>query len=76
MKHLREILSLPVNERIHLVETIWDSIALETSQNDLLTPAQLKDLIERNADFEKNPNEGVSWETAKRQIRSGKWRTL
>jgi len=76
MKHLRELLSLPVNERIHLVETLWDSIALEAAQKDFLTAEQLKDLAERNNEFEKNPNEGISWEAAKRQIRNGKWRTL
>lgn len=74
MKHLRELLSLPVNERIHLVETLWDSIAIEASQKDFLTAEQLRDLVERNKEFEKNPKEGVSWETAKRQIRNGKWR--
>lgn len=76
MKHLREILSLPVNERIHLVETLWDSIAIEADQKDFLTADQLRDLIERNKEFEKNPTEGITWEAAKRQIRNGKWRTL
>jgi len=76
MKHLREILSLPVNERIHLVETLWDSIAIEASQKDFLTPEQLRDLAARNKEFDKNPTEGISWEAAKRQIRNGKWRTL
>jgi len=76
MKHLREILSLPVNERIHLVETLWDSIAIETTQKDFLTADQLRDLAARNEEFEKNPNEGIGWEAAKRQIRNGKWRTL
>lgn len=76
MKRLREILSLPVNDRIHLVETVWDSIAIEASQKDFLTASQLRDLVARNKEFEKNPDEGISWEDAKRQIRNGKWRTL
>ncbi len=76
MKHLKEILSLPVNERIHLVETVWDSIAMETSQKETLTAEQLKDLVKRNEEFENTPEEGVNWEEAKKQIRSGKWRTL
>lgn len=76
MKHLKEILDLPVNDRIHLVETLWDSIAMETSQKNTLSPEQLKDLIERNEEFEKDPEEGISWEEAKELIRSGKWRTL
>jgi putative addiction module component (TIGR02574 family) len=76
MKHLKEILNLPINDRIHLVETVWDSIAMENSQNDLLSAEQLRDLISRNEEFEKNPEEGVNWEEAKQQIRSGKWRTL
>ena len=76
MKELRKLLSLPVNERIHLVETLWDSIAIEAAQKDFLTGGQLRDLAARNKEFEKNPNEGISWETAKRQIRNGKWRML
>ena len=75
MKHLREILNLPINERIHLVETVWDSIAMESSQKEILSSEQLRDLIARNEEFEENPDEGTDWETAKRQIRSGKWRS-
>ena len=74
MKDLRKLLSLPLNERIQLVETLWDSIAIEAAQKDFLNSEQLRDLIARNEEFDENPNEGVSWETAKEQIRSGKWR--
>lgn len=76
MKHLKEILDLPLNERIHLVETVWDSIAMETSQKDTLTPQQLRDLVERNEEAEKSPDKGLEWEEAKQLIRSGKWRKL
>ena len=76
MKHLKEILDLPINDRIHLVETVWDSIAMESKQHDFLSADQLKDLIVRNEEFEKNPEEGIGWTEAKEQIRSGKWHTL
>jgi len=75
MKHLKELLELPMDEKIHLVETLWDSIAMESKQADFLTDDQKRDLALRNDEFEKNPDEGISWEEAKKQIRSGKWRT-
>ncbi len=76
MKHLKELLDLPVDEKIHLVETLWDSIAMESKQGDFLSDEQKRDLVLRNEEFEKNPDEGISWDEAKNQIRSGKWRTL
>ena len=76
MKHLKELLDLPVNEKIHLVETLWDSIAMESKQGDLLNDEQKRDLILRNEEFERTPDEGISWDEAKEQIRNGQWRTL
>ena len=58
-------LSLP--ERIQLVEDLWDDIA--ASDKDWPpSNAQQAELDRRVADFERNPREGVSWETAKQEI--------
>lgn len=76
MKHLKEILELSVEQKISLVETLWDSISIQAKQDSPLSPNQLQDLIQRNAELEANPDNGLSWKEAKAQIRSGKWRTL
>ncbi|MDH4173395.1 MAG: addiction module protein [Betaproteobacteria bacterium] len=52
---------LSVEERIALVEEIWDSIAEATP----LTPAQRRELDRRLQDHEANPDDAVSWEVVK-----------
>lgn len=69
-----DILELPVQERIQLVEVIWESIAafpqsLEVSQ-ELKTELQ-----ERLADFERNPEAGYSWDEVKLQLKNRTWPT-
>ena len=69
-----DILELPVQERIHLVEMIWESIAAFPQAIEV--PAELKsDLSARLADFERDPEAGFSWEQVKAQLKSGSWRT-
>jgi putative addiction module component (TIGR02574 family) len=63
-----ELQKLPLVERLELVEELWDSIARESEQLTL-TPAQLEELDRRFADYEKNPEEGVSWEEVRDRIR-------
>lgn len=68
------ILELPVQERIHLVEMIWESIAafpqaIEVSE-------ELKaELDARLAEFERAPEAGYSWDQVKTQLKNGSWRT-
>lgn len=50
-----------VEERIALVEEIWDSIAEATP----LTEAQRRELDRRLQDHEANPDDAVSWEVVK-----------
>ncbi|MEX2198410.1 MAG: addiction module protein [Burkholderiales bacterium] len=52
---------LSVEERIALVEEIWDSIAEATP----LTQAQRRELDRRLQDHEANPDDAVSWEVVK-----------
>ena len=55
---------LSVDERISLVEEIWDSIAEATP----LTEAQRLELDRRLQDHEVNPGDVVSWEVIKASI--------
>jgi putative addiction module component (TIGR02574 family) len=63
---LAEIASLPVDERIHLVEAIWDTIAAEPGQPEP-TEAQRQELERRLAAHTASPEDVVSWEQVKAQ---------
>ena len=69
-----DILELPVQERIQLVEVIWESIA--DFPNAIEVSPELKTELEaRLADFERNPEAGYSWDQVKAHLKSGSWRT-
>lgn len=55
-----DLVSLPVAERLRLVEAIWDSIA-EVPEQLELSPAQARELNRRLAAFEKDPAAGSPW---------------
>lgn len=63
---LKKAASLPVPDRIKLVEDIWDSIADESS--DSLTAAQKRELERRMEAMRKNPGRAVPWSEAKQRI--------
>lgn len=66
-----EFRSLPVAERLQLVEAIWDSIAED--QHTLPDhPLVVEELRKRKARYLSNPKSEVTWEAAKKQIRSGR----
>ena len=58
---------LSVEERITLVEEIWDSIALDSAALRL-TDAQRAELDRRLAEHEANPDDVVPWEDVKASI--------
>ena len=58
---------LSVEERLALVEDLWDSIAGESAATSL-TDAQRAELDRRLADHEANPNDVVPWEDVKTSI--------
>lgn len=69
-----DILELPVQERIQLVEVIWESIA--AFPNAIEVSPELKTELEaRLADFERNPEAGYSWDQVKAHLKSGSWPT-
>ena len=55
-----DILSLSVQDRIHLVEAIWDSIAAVPEAVEL-SDSQRLELDRRLAAFEDNPSVGSPW---------------
>jgi putative addiction module component (TIGR02574 family) len=67
MKAFEDLRSLPIAERIQLVEDLWDSIA-EDSGGFQLTEAQREELDRRMDDFDSNPAAGTPWEEMKRSI--------
>jgi putative addiction module component (TIGR02574 family) len=71
---IADVLELPIQERIHLIEMIWESIA--ASPQAIEVSAELKaDLGLRLAEFERNPEAGYSWDQVKAKLKDGSWRT-
>ena len=76
MNHISvaDILELPVQERIQLVELIWESIAA-FPQAIAVSPELKSDLNARLVEFERNPEAGYAWDQIKAQLKNGSWRT-
>jgi putative addiction module component (TIGR02574 family) len=66
-----EILALPVDERVRLVEAIWDSISAVPEALPL-TDWQKEELDRRLAEFEANPDAGSTLEEVFVRIRRAK----
>ena len=58
---------LGIEQRLALVEELWDSIAADSAAIPL-TDAQRTELDGRVADHEANPDDVVSWEEVKASI--------
>jgi putative addiction module component (TIGR02574 family) len=71
---IADILELPVQERIRLVELIWDSVAAVPDALEI-SPALKAELEVRLAEFEKNPEAGYSWDQIKSRLKDGSWRS-
>lgn len=67
--HALGIDSMSVEERIALVQDIWDSVAIDTG---LLPPNVLEqtELDRRLAEDDAAPGDTVAWETVNREARS------
>ena len=65
--NLSELLQLPVEERLKLVEALWDSIA-EFPEALELTAAQKQELDRRLAAYEQDPEAGVPWSELKARL--------
>lgn len=70
-----EILELPVTERIRIVELIWESIAAVPEA--VPVSDELKaELDRRLAEFETDPEAGISWKEVRERIVQGRWRPV
>lgn len=69
------ILELPVQERIRLVELIWDSVAAIPDAVDV-SPELKIELEARLAEFEANPEAGFSWAEVKSRLKDGSWHSV
>ena len=65
--NLAEVLKLPVDERLRLVESIWNSIA-EFPDSLELTAEQKEGLDRRLDEYEADPTAGISWADLKAQL--------
>jgi len=65
---LHEINSLSVEDRIFLVQAIWDGIAAEQAYPEL-TDAQKRELDDRIEDYDTNPDNVLTWEEVKASIK-------
>lgn len=64
---VQEILQLSVAERIQIVEDIWDSIS-ESADALALSESEKFELDKRLENYHENPNEGIQWETLKKNL--------
>jgi putative addiction module component (TIGR02574 family) len=61
--------SLPIPERLQLVEDIWDSIAQDATVETLLLSEEEQALLdERLADLEAHPEAGRPWPEVRQEI--------
>ncbi|MGB3311340.1 MAG: addiction module protein [Nodosilinea sp.] len=65
---LSEINALSLEDRIHLVQAIWDSIAAEQAHPDL-TDAQKQELDRRIDAYDTDPQNVLTWNEVKAAIR-------
>ena len=63
-----------MQERIQLVEVIWESIAAVPDAIKV-SPELKSELDVRLADFERDPKAGYSWDQVKALLKSGSWHT-
>jgi putative addiction module component (TIGR02574 family) len=68
-KTLNEIATLSIEDRILLVQAIWDGIAAEQAYPDL-TVKQKQELDRRIGDFDASPDNVMTWEEIKASIES------
>ena len=71
---IADILGLPIQERIRLVELIWDSVAA-VPEAVQISPALKAELEARLEEFEANPEAGYSWDEVKSRLKDGSWRS-
>lgn len=62
-----ELFTLPISERLQLVQELWDSI-LSSEEEILLTDWQKQELDRRKASYEQNQSTFSSWDEVRARI--------
>ena len=65
---LQEVDSWPVEERLRLVEAVWDGL-LDAGVEPFLTSAQREELDRRIAALEASPDDVIPWDEVQQHIR-------
>jgi putative addiction module component (TIGR02574 family) len=65
---IEQLVQLPVEERIELIQALWDSIAEDKMPHEL-SEADKKSLDTRIAALDANPGNVVTWDHIKAQVR-------
>ena len=68
---LAEVLALPIEERIQLAQSIWDSVAA-VPEAVQLTEEQRVELEIRLKEYRDNPKAGSPWPEVRERIISGR----
>jgi putative addiction module component (TIGR02574 family) len=64
---VEDLKALPLQERIKLVEDLWDSIAAELERRPV--PDDVKEeMRRRREEYIKDPSTGVDWEATRRRL--------
>ena len=63
----KEISGMSIDEKIHLVEDIWDMIA-DSEEELSLTPSQKIELDKRLENYCSEPDSGMSWDKLKKEL--------
>jgi putative addiction module component (TIGR02574 family) len=71
MVSMKEIRQLSVEERILMVEAIWDSIEEDTLKPEALTHEQQQELIRRIELHESGKGKSFTWEEVKNRLKEG-----
>jgi putative addiction module component (TIGR02574 family) len=64
---LEAVKSLPLPDRLELVDAVWETIAAEGYEPPL-TESQAAELERRLEEHRRNPGSGISWETVRAEL--------
>jgi len=68
MSNIKDILKLSVDERINLVQTIWDSIVADTEVSEI--NEEHKKILDKRLEAHQNsPSDVASWEEVKKNAK-------
>ena len=68
MNDIRDLLKLSIEERLQLVEDLWDSIAAETDGLPPLTDEQQAEIERRMAEHERDPSTAIPWSEVRARL--------